>query len=234
MKQLRLWLVLLASLTWAQLTRAQVSPALYAHASHGCHCHCHCCCGHDTTTITEHNNRTAFSLGVAVPVDGNGLAHVGGFIEVGRAIGPRLTAGGYLMASSNRASASNYGFEATAPAYSLHELTGTLRYQLLNSRRWRVDALGGLGVGAVQLVDRDQQVYGQGKYGTTHYAATVAFRVHPLAEVGLGTSYKVARDFWLSSRVSYTSLALNSGLGTPGEFSYWAVSLGATMPWGWR
>ncbi|RZK16082.1 MAG: hypothetical protein EOO56_20990 [Hymenobacter sp.] len=155
-------------------------------------------------------------------------------MEVGRALRPRLTVGGSFGFLAHQASADTYGYEATAPAVGVYALAGSGRYQLLNARRWRVEALGSLGVGAVQLVDRDQQVPVRTKYGYSTRPATVAFRVHPLAEVGVGTTYKLAREFWLTSRLSYTSLALSSGLGAPGEFSYWQLSVGVAMPWGYR
>ncbi|MGI4870788.1 MAG: hypothetical protein ACRYFX_06355 [Janthinobacterium lividum] len=235
MKPLFRWLLLLGCLALGRPAQAQFNPMLYPWLYSGAtyqHCHCCCCCHQrDTTTVTEHNNRWGVLSGPTLLLDRQGRAHGGVFLEVGRAVSPRLTVGGYLLVSANREATSSYGTEATAPAVGLHALSGTVRYQLLNSRRWRVETLAGLGLGAVQLVDRDQQIINP-KGGS--YAATVAFRVHPLAEVGLGTSWKVARDFWLTSRASYTNLALSSGLGEPGEFSYWNVSVGAAMPWGWR
>jgi hypothetical protein len=198
------------------------------------HCsHCHCCCHRDTTSTTERTNRVAFLMGPTLLLDGPGRVRGGASIEVGGSVVPRLTVSGHLMMSLNRASGS-LGTAATAPAYGLHSFTGRARYQLLNGPRWRVEGLAGLGAGAVWLVDRDQQVYTQGRYGETKHAATVAFRVHPLAEIGLSGSWKVGREFWLSSQASYAQAAFGNSLGTPGDFSYWSLSVAATMPWGYR
>ena len=220
-------------LSWP--AQAQFNPALYPLLYQSGHsCRCHCCCHHDTTTNTERTNRVAFLMGPTLLLDQQGRARVGAFIEVGSIVAPRLTMSGYLMMSANRASANNFGTAATAPAYGLHSLTGRARYQLLNGRRWRVEGLAGLGAGAVWVVDRDQQVHNQGRYGDTSHAATVAFRVNPLAEVGLSGSWKVGREFWLTSQASYAQQVFGNDLGTPGDFSYWSLSVAAAMPWGYR
>lgn len=227
MKRVARWLIPLLGL--GQAAHAQLNPALYHHSSR----HCCCCCARDTSTTTERTNRAALLMGPTLLLDQQGRARGGVFIEVGSIITPRLTVSGYLMVGLNRASG-NLGTAATAPAYSLHSLTGRARYQLFNGRRWRVEGLAGLGLGAVWLVDRDQQVHSQGKYGDTSYAATVAFRVNPLAEVGLSGSWKVGREFWLTSQASYAQQVFSNGLGTSGDFSYWSLSVAATMPWGYR
>ena len=227
MRKLLTWLLAAGSLGLSQAARAQYYG--------GHHCHCCCCCPQrDTTTLTERTNRTGFLMGATVPVDANGVAYGGGFLEITHAVRPRLSVGGYLLFTAHRASASSYGYEATAPAVGLSALAGSLRYQLLNTRRWRAEALGAAGLGGVELVDRDQQVYYSNSRNSGTKAATVAFRVHPLGQAGLGVSYKLARDFWLTSRVDYTHLAWSSGLGEPGEFSYWSASVGVAVPWGWH
>lgn len=166
--------------------------------------------------------------------DHSGRAYLGFGLEVGRAVGPRLTVGGRGWLTVARNSASNYGYDATAPALSVHSLAASGHYQLLTTRRWRLDAVGSLGVGAVQLFDRDQTIVSYGKYGRNEHAATVFLSVHPLLEGGAGIAYKVGQQFWLSSRLSYQYLPGTGGLGTAGEFSGWQASLSATAPWGWR
>ena len=228
-------LIYLGLLLASRPALAQLNPVFYPLLFQQKHsCHCQCCCHHDTTTYTERTNRVAFLMGPTLLLDQQGRARAGGFIEIGSIVTPRLTVGGYLMMSINRASASSFGTTATAPAYGLHSLTGRARYQLLNGRRWRVEGLAGLGAGAVWVVDRDQQVHGQGRYGDTSHAATVAFQVNPLAEVGLSGSWKVGREFWLTSQASYAQQMLGNDLGTPGDFSYWSLSVAATLPWGHR
>lgn len=224
MKKLVTWLLFIASLALGQAARAQY---------YGGH-HCCCCChSRDTTTLTERTNRVVWLIGPTLLASADGRARGGGFMELGAAVGPRLTVTGHLMLSANRASADNFGTEATAPAYGLHALTGRARYQLLNAHRWRVETLVGLGLGAVQVVDRDQQVYYSTSRGSGTYAATVAFRVQPLAEAGLSASWKVAREFWLTSQATYAQPALSGGLGAASNFSYWNASVGATIPWGY-
>lgn len=224
MKQTLFWVLLLAGFGLSRAAQAQ-----YHHSSRHC-----CCCPRDTASTTERTNRTALLLAPTLALDAGGQARGGVYLEVGRALRPRLTVGGSFVFLAHRASPDNYGYEATAPAVGVYALAGSGRYQLLNARRWRVEALGSLGVGGVQLVDRDQQVPIRTKYGYDTRPATVAFRVHPLAELGVGTTYKLAREFWLTSRLSYSRLAWSSALGAPGEFSYWQVSVGAAVPWGYR
>lgn len=195
----------------------------------------HCpCCRHDTTTVTQHNNRTNFLAGLGVGSDQRGRAYVGIGLEAGHAFTPRLTVGGRGWLSFPRNSASNYGYDAGAPALAIHSLAGAVRYQFLDARRWRLEAVGSLGAGAVQLYDRNQTVVSYSRYGRTEQAATVFFSVHPLVEGGAGLTYKAGRQFWLSTRLSYQYLPGTGGLGTAGEFSGWQASVYATMPWGRR
>ncbi len=230
MKQPLVKILLLLGLSGSRAAQAQFNSIFFQPTSRHCPC---CCCPRDTSTTTERTNHVALLMGPMLLRDGQGRARAGAHIEVGTSVAPRLTLSGHLMMSINRASGS-LGTAATAPAYGLHSLTGRARYQLLNSPHWRVEGLAGLGAGAVWLVDRDQQVYTRGRYGDNSHSATVAFRVHPLAEVGLSSSWKIGREFWLTSQASYAQAAFGNSLGTPGDFSYWSLSVAATMPWGHR
>lgn len=223
MKQLAFWLLFLAAAGTGRAARAQFSPWMYYGHSSG---------RPDTAAITEHRNPVAFLVGPALLVGQNGLVHGGGYLEVGRALSPRLTASGYLLAGFNQATNNAYGTGATAPALGRYTLAGSLRYQLLNTRRWRLEALGSLGATEIVLVDRDQQVPGRGRYANTTHATIVGDDTHPVLEAGASTSYKLTRQLWLTSRLSYNYLALGSSLSEPGEFSYWLASVGIALPWG--
>ncbi|NML67106.1 hypothetical protein HHL22_18015 [Hymenobacter sp. RP-2-7] len=203
-------------------------------AHHGRHCPCCCHCLHHKRLLTEQTNRLALLASLGATTDREGRAYAGFGVEIGRAVAPRLTVGGRGWLSAARSSATNYGYDATRPALSIQTLTGNVRYQLLNTQRWRLEAVGSLGAGAVQLYDRDQTVVSYGQYGRSEHAATVFLSVHPLLEGGAGLTYKVGREFWLSSRLGYQYLPGTSGLGAAGEFSGWQASLSATVPWGWH
>ncbi|RZL04721.1 MAG: hypothetical protein EOO62_20655 [Hymenobacter sp.] len=229
MPRILTWLILLGALVASRSLRAQVLPV--ATLVHHHHCCCCSCCHRDTTAATELNNRTLGLLGATIATGQAGTMY-GGELEIGRAVAHRLTIGGRAVLTARRASATNYGYDATAPATNYYSLAFSTRYQLLNARHWRLEALGGLGLGAVDLVDRDQQVPNTGRYASTTHPASVAVGLHPLLEAGAGITYKLRRDFWLSSRLGYAYLPGTGALGEAGEFSHWQATVAVVVPWG--
>lgn len=228
MKKLYPWGILVLSLVLGRTAQAQAG-----------HCSDHCPrCLPDTTVSTERNNQLA-AMGGAVLLYNRNRTPFGGLdLEVGYAVRPRLTLGLHGLLTARTASATDYGAGTTAPALSYHSLAGVARYQFLNTRRWRLEGVAGLGLCGVQLSDRNQEetteVYDPnlGTYVTYTQPATVAYSLHPLLETGVAASYKLKRHVWLTSRLSYSQLPGRHAFGQPGEFSHWVLSVGAALPWG--
>jgi len=186
----------------------------------------------DTIPHTEQNNRGGFWLGPALVRDDLFRARIGLEAEGLGFVAPRWQLGGRALVVFPRAAPTNFGRAATAPALTQFTVAATARYQLFNTRRWRLDALGGVGAGIAQLTDRDRLVPVRTRYGTQEQPATVAVAARPLAETGLGLSFKLGREVWLGAALRYARTLGPAPLGAPALAGQWQGTLGLVMPSG--
>lgn len=183
----------------------------------------------DTVKVTENNNRFGFRGGALVARDGQGTFFGGMTIEAAYFVGPRTQVGGRMAFSAPSPIPTNFGYEATGPLLRFINLGPDLRYLLRNGRRWRVDALGGPGLNWYYLADHDHQV--TSSCGCSGPAA-VASTVRPMADVGLGLTYKLSRRLWLTSDLRYNRVLGGAPFGEANLQSQWQLAIALALPAG--
>ena len=178
---------------------------------------------------TEDTNRWGFRLGALLALDGQKTLFGGAGLESTYFVGTHLQVGGRLAFTNAAATPTNFGYDATGPTLSFANLGVELRYMLSNTHRWRLDALGGPGLNSYNLADHDRQV-------TTTCGCTsdapVAYNARPLFNAGLGLTYKLWRELWLTSEVRYARLLESAPFGATALQSQWQWSVAVALPSG--
>ena len=144
-------------------------------------------------------------------------------------VGRYLQVGGRLAFTNAAATPTNFGYEATGPVLDFVNLGAEVRYMFRNNQRWRLDALGGPGLNIYGLADHDRQI--TSKCGCKS-DAPVAASTRPMVNVGLGLTYKLWQELWLTSDLRYVHLLGNAPFGAVALQSQWQLSLVLTMPSG--
>lgn len=173
------------------------------------------------------DNRWGLQLGWLLALDGQKTLYNGPLLESNYFVGAHLQVGGRVAFTMSAATPTNFGYEATGPIISFAHIGPTLRYMLGDNQRWRLDALGGAGLNSYNLADNDRQV--TNKCGCTS-AASVAYSTRPMFDAGLGLTYKLWRELWLTSNLRYAQVLGSAPFGSAALQSQWQLSMALTLP----
>lgn len=171
--------------------------------------------------------------------DRSGTSYVGGDLEGSYFLSPRWSTGlrGTFTRPARIPALASGGYEgAGRPQAQIFSLTWRNALLLVDRPRWRVGALAGVGIGWLNLRDKDQQVIvrGQGRCGCQSATRSKLFDTtwNPVSEIGLTATYKPRKADapWLTLRGQYRAWQGDVPFGGPGQFSHYLLSAGLSLP----